>query len=243
MRYLLFFISTLVLFDVCSQTKPINSEYYSNLTPRPPDRFKLGTFGDVPINFYTGLPEVSLPLMTLEGREAEVPITLNYDASGIRTDDVAGSVGIKWSLQAGGSVERDLNGLPDELAETGFWKTASSTEYFKTGDKTDWATRSQKNSHDTAPDEFAIVVDGRSFRFVFDKRGIARVYPRQNIRINYSVITNDGRVQINQFELIVENGRKYIFGGTPESVEMKKIESLRIGTSFNHKQIDDCPRE
>ena len=225
MRYkFLFIIIFFQLSESLSQTKPINSEYYSNLIPKTPEQSKLGTFGNTPINYYTGLPEVSLPLMTLEGRETNVPVSLSYDASGIRTDEVSGPAGLKWTLNIGGYVVRDLNGLPDELADVGFWKTATQTSYFKDMDFTDWSTRSQKNTYDTSPDEFSINIDGRSMRFVFDKNGVARIYPRQNVRVRSSLTTVDGRVRISQFEVTVENGRKYIFGGTISSVEEKRIE-------------------
>jgi YD repeat-containing protein len=227
--------------SVHAQSKPINSEYYSNLTPKTPEQFKLGTFGNTPINYYTGLPEISLPLMTLEGIETNVPISLNYDASGIRTDDLSGPVGMKWSLNAGGYVVREVNGRPDEFTETGFWRTATLTNYFREMDFTNWSGYSQANSKDTAPDEFAMIVDGRTIRFVFDKNGIARVIPRQNIRITPSFVTIDGARLIIRLDVIMENGRKYVFGGDLGSVEQRKIETLRIGTHFLYTKVFDCP--
>src|SRR5690606_34460503 len=149
--------------------KRINSDYYSNQTPKTPEKSSLGTFGNTPINYYTGLPEISIPLMTLHGRELSLPVSLNYDASGIRTDELSGQVGMKWNLNAGGFVSRELNGLADEDLTDGFWKTASDTDYFGDGiDISDWVNHSQKNTKDTAPDEFSINLNGRTIRFVFD---------------------------------------------------------------------------
>lgn len=224
-----------------AQSKPINSEYYNNLIPKTPEQFKLGTFGSTPINYYTGLPEISLPLMTLEGIGTKLPINLNYDASGIRIDDLSGPVGMKWSLDAGGYIVRDVNGRADEGTEIGFWKTATQTNYFRDMDFTDWSGYSQANSRDTSPDEFAMVLNGRTIRFVFDKNGIARVIPRQNIQITPFFTDIGDRRRIIRFEVVLENGTKYVFGGSLLTVEQREIQTLRIGTSFLYTKVYDCP--
>ena len=68
----------------------IQSNYFSNHIPRNLEKAALGTFGNTPINYYTGLPEVSLNIFTLPSREINVPISLNYDASGIKTERCRG---------------------------------------------------------------------------------------------------------------------------------------------------------
>src|SRR5688572_19401631 len=101
---LLFSISLMHIAETSAQGKTIQSDYYSNYAPTSPTSTAFGNFGNTKINYYTGLPEISIDLMTLPGREFNLPVTLNYDASGVKTDDLSGPVGMKWNLNAGGFI-------------------------------------------------------------------------------------------------------------------------------------------
>src|SRR5690606_35274196 len=83
------------------QGKEIKSDFYSNYIPKRPEAASLGTFGNTTINYYTGLPEVSLNLFELPGRDIVLPISIGYDATAIRTDELSGPTGIKWILSPG----------------------------------------------------------------------------------------------------------------------------------------------
>jgi hypothetical protein len=67
------------------------------------------------IDLYTGKLNVELPLYNLKSRDIEVPIGLSYSRNGIKVDEVAGWVGLGWNLNAGGTITRVMNGLPDEF--------------------------------------------------------------------------------------------------------------------------------
>jgi hypothetical protein len=205
--------------------KYISSDYFSNLIPKAPETGTLGTFGNVPVNYYTGLPEVSIPLTTLSSRDLSLSVSLNYDASGVRTDEISGPSGLKWNLSAGGTITRQLNGLPDEDTDLGYLKYAASTNYWDTSiDESEWARRSEKNTHDTHPDEFFFNVNGRSIRFVLDRNGNAVTIPRQGITVAYTVTSG----KINKFIITTEDGTIYEFGGDISAIEQRKIESLRV---------------
>jgi hypothetical protein len=205
------------------------SDYFSNYIPRNPDKASLGTFGNTPINYYTGLPEVSLNILTLPSRELNLPISLNYDASGIRSDELAGSVGMKWHLNAGGYISRELVGLPDEHPSEGYFKYSHQTDYYENlGNVGDWVNWAEKNDRDRGPDEFVINISGRSIRFVFDKYRRPIPVPHQKVKITYTSLNN----KINGFELITEDGTKYIFGTVTASIEETKIERLLVKFKF-----------
>ncbi|MBL7832866.1 MAG: PKD domain-containing protein [Cyclobacteriaceae bacterium] len=227
-------VSTLLIGSVgCAQTRTsayIDNEYVSNLLPKTPTAAGLGSFGNIPVNYYTGQPELSLPLMTLMGRELSLPVVVNYDASGVKSDDISGQVGLKWNLNAGGYVARDLEGLPDEDPDKGYLKYALLSDYWNTVTSiTDWVTNSEKNTHDCHPDDFTIVINGRSIRFMFDKYGKAHTIPRQNIKITYEKLSN----KIYKFIVVTEDGTKYEFGGDATAVEERKIE--RLVTKFGYR--------
>jgi hypothetical protein len=230
---------------VIAQTKAIDSEYYSNQLPKAPDPAVLGAFGNTPVNLYRGLPEVSIALMTLKDREATLPVTLQYDASGIKVDDLSGPVGIKWNLNAGGFVARNVNGLPDEDYNQGYFKHAGPSSYFQSGDPASWASLCERNVRDTAPDDFVVSINGRTIRFVFDKNLTAVTIPRQNVLINFftekqtKIVTAE---RITGFEVTLEDGARYTFGTKPEAIVRRKVETLIVYSSFFEKVLGNCQK-
>lgn len=226
----------------CQET--IKSDYFSNHQPRKPETSSLGNFGNTPVNLFTGLPEVSLQLMVLPGRKISVPVSLNYDATGLKSDDLSGSTGIKWSMNAGGYVIRKMNGLPDEDYQEGYLKNAALTNYYSLPDTASWAVWSERNEKDTAPDEFAVFINGRTIRFVFDKNNTAHTIPRSAVKISYKTAypVNTTNHRIISLEVITEDGLKYSFGSVPEAIEERKVETLIVRSYFNEKTLRACPK-
>lgn len=73
---------------------------------------------ETPVNLYSGVPTIRIPLYTIEMKGVSVPITLNYHAGGVRADQEATWVGLGWSLDYGGMISRIVRGAPDEIF---FW--------------------------------------------------------------------------------------------------------------------------
>lgn len=76
----------------------------------------LGKYGDIPVSYHTGTPEISIPIYTVKQGSLSLPISLSYHSSGIRVSEVASWVGLGWSLNAGGVVTRTIHGGPDDGA-------------------------------------------------------------------------------------------------------------------------------
>ena len=81
-----------------------------------PTAASLGEYGQVPVNYFNGLPNVSVPLYTFKYREISIPLSLSYHGGGIRTETVPSWVGLGWSLNAGGAVTRQMRGVQDEVS-------------------------------------------------------------------------------------------------------------------------------
>ncbi len=79
-----------------------------------PNAASLGTYGIIPVSLYTGKPNISIPLYTFEYRGLSLPISLDYDASGVKVNELPGWVGMNWSLKAGGVITRSVRGYVDE---------------------------------------------------------------------------------------------------------------------------------
>ncbi|GAA4270824.1 RHS repeat domain-containing protein [Aquimarina gracilis] len=82
--------------------------------PNSPEAEAFTRYGNIPISYYTGKPNVSVPIHTIQGREFSVPISVSYDASAIKVQSISTSVGAGWNLQAGGVVSRQVHDLPDD---------------------------------------------------------------------------------------------------------------------------------
>ncbi len=92
-----------------------------NLIPRDiptPTASDFGKFGDIPVSYYTGQPNITIPLYNLSVKGLKMPIYLQYDAKGVLVNSAPGWVGCNWSLIAGGCITRSQNALPDEYVPT-----------------------------------------------------------------------------------------------------------------------------
>ncbi|MDR0786434.1 MAG: hypothetical protein LBG44_00970, partial [Gemmatimonadota bacterium] len=87
-----------------------------------PTASSLGRFADVPVDGYTGLADIQVPLMTVKGLSLELPIGLRYHSGGVRVEEIGGWAGIGWALEAGGVITRTLRGIPDEWTN-GYYNT------------------------------------------------------------------------------------------------------------------------
>ncbi|RBL91435.1 hypothetical protein DF182_02105 [Chitinophaga flava] len=69
------------------------------------------------VSMYNGLPEISIPLYTIELKGMKIPISLSYHASGIKFQQNSGEVGLGWVLNPSFRVSRTIYGQPDDWYE------------------------------------------------------------------------------------------------------------------------------
>src|SRR5262245_52897899 len=91
----------------------IRAQNIPKIVPPAPDVANLQRYGDLPISTYTGTPSISIPLYEVKSWDISVPISISYNASGIRVADEAGRVGLGWVLNAGGAISRNIIGKDD----------------------------------------------------------------------------------------------------------------------------------
>lgn len=60
--------------------------------------------------------------MSSKDRDIDIPITLTYDASGIKVDQEATWVGLGWNLNVGGCITLVPAGQVDKYGRTGLWE-------------------------------------------------------------------------------------------------------------------------
>ncbi len=77
--------------------------------PPAPTAAALGAYAEYPSDGFSGVPGISVPLYELKLNGFTLPISLSYNASGIKVGEVASWVGLGWSLNAGGVITRSVN--------------------------------------------------------------------------------------------------------------------------------------
>lgn len=94
---------------------------------KSPEVNKFEQYINMPVNLASGTPEVKIPIYTLEYAGMTLPISLDYDASGVKVESIASTVGQNWSLNVGGVVSRIIKGAPDE-GNPYNWQASSSVD-------------------------------------------------------------------------------------------------------------------
>ncbi|WP_281336230.1 RHS repeat domain-containing protein [Flavobacterium eburneipallidum] len=106
---LLLFITTII--HLYSQQ---NNNNYSTtkVIPPSPTAAALGAYGDIPIGYFTGQPNINIPIYQIKTNQHQLDISLSYN-SNVRVNQDASWVGLGWSLNAGGVITRTIRGLDD----------------------------------------------------------------------------------------------------------------------------------
>lgn len=75
---------------------------FNNL--RTPEASAFKKYGEECINEYTGTVDISVPLYSVKCKDLKIPLVLRYDASGIKVEQEASWVGLRWNLMVGGCI-------------------------------------------------------------------------------------------------------------------------------------------
>lgn len=70
--------------------------------------------GSINTNLFTGSLSYTIPLYTIEDPDFNVDIALRYHSDGFKPFQPSGCYGQDWTLIAGGSITRSVQGIADE---------------------------------------------------------------------------------------------------------------------------------
>ena len=148
--------------------------------------FKAFPQNNISVHHAYGKAEVVIPIFNLEVDGLKLPIYLEYDATGVRTDKIPSGVGLNWTLFTGGSIEREIVKFPDE----------STGGILKGG------------ANDDEDKFFYHSLFGLG-KFEFRNQNL-RAEISNNLLFKYDTIFNGGAIRY--FEVIDELGNNYYFG-------------------------------
>jgi hypothetical protein len=210
-----------------------------------PNAASLGKFGDIPVNYHTGIPNINIPIYTVKTGTLELPIVLSYHASGLKVQEQASWVGAGWALDAGGVITRTVMGAPDDkglgaaYTQKGHFTDNGYNSYiFGVGPiacispykcptgrpdapavpPTSLApqdTYIQAGIFDGEPDLYFFNFNGHVGKFYFNDDGTPMIEPEQDLKIK--PIYTGSFYGIDGFVITTPDGAQYTFGKNPNN--------------------------
>ena len=180
-----------------------------------PNAAELGKYGKIPVSYFNGLPNISIPLTELHAKNYTLPIYLTYHASGNKPDQHPGWVGLGWTLHAGGCINRIVNGMKDEMSvleydylnnpggDVPFEGVDTHPGYYYHADSvqiTNWADTTIINNpigeliRDRNPDEFQVCLDDIQASFYIYGENDIRIVSRTDadFKVDLQMVEEDG---------------------------------------------------
>ena len=197
------------------------------VTPPSPEAAAMMRSINIPVSHYTGTANINVPLYTIRTRDLEIPIQLDYHASGIKVQDFATWVGLGWRLSVPASITRTAKRGYDE---GGFM--AGDGDLVRNGEWNEALFDQKIDVCDGEADLFYFEIPGKSGTMVWSpKKKQFYTVPYQNLKIDCFSSYN---TFFGQFRITDENGNRYTF--TPsEHVTLDDFHS--VPTAWSISQI------
>jgi len=189
-------------------------------------------FTDVPVSYYTGTPDISVPIYTINTGKLNLPIVLKYGASGIRVAENASNVGLGWSLVAEGVLQETVLGIPDNNTyhQNGLgWDNGA----LLSTNPTDQALLESLSTggQDGAPDLYTFSFAGLSGKFIYADQ--IRFLPQQNI-----AVTTWMNGSQPEWKFITQDGTQYFFQKMENTANRSSESITRSRTWYLTKIVD-----
>ncbi|MEO7991905.1 MAG: hypothetical protein ABI663_20285 [Chryseolinea sp.] len=179
-----------------------------------PNAASFSVFGQIPVNNYTGIPNISIPLMEVKEGDISVPVELSYHSSSVQVNSVPGWTGLGMSLLCGGAITRVQRGYQDEH-EGGDHRKYGYLYNFDKLVPSDWFSPAKIKQYsynmlfpvgsnvDAMADEFQFNFLGYSGKFMLGDDGQWHVSGNDNIKVIVPV--TDGIVHADQIRATIRS--------------------------------------
>ncbi|MCK5678351.1 MAG: BACON domain-containing protein [Flavobacteriaceae bacterium] len=161
------------------------SQILGNPTIQPPDVAAFQKVNFVPVSNYTGRVNIGIPIYEISAGSMNVPISISYNSSGVKVSDMASSVGLNWSLNAGGVISRMIKGIDDFLVPA----SSGTPEPYMTPSGWLGYLHPYVSSHplnrynDAEPDLFVVNAPGLSTKYVHSRHYSKESYPYSGVHL------------------------------------------------------------
>lgn len=204
-----------------------------------PEIASLGTFGNIPVGMFTGVPEINVPMFEVTAGNYTLPISASYHLANVRPFPSPGILGLGWSLNAGGYITRTVRGFPDEkkdsqghaygfLGHYGSIAGISSSGSFRNalaGVFNAFMDNTSGNEYELMSDEYGFSFCGHSGHFYLNGSGEWVVVSDEDIKVLFSISENT--VSLSQIE---QSGRLSTTGWTNRNQNDRFISGFTLVT-------------
>jgi hypothetical protein len=209
MKKLLFTVAVLFF---CKLSNAQDGNPNTNVVPQSPTVASFSKYIDFPVSLYTGQAEVSVPVYNMKVGDIEVPVNLQYHTGGVKVEDIGSFVGLNWSLNAGGTITRVINGNPDGTSQFYYEKPPFIYSVQK---KQMYEASGYPGPIDTEHDYFYFTAGQYSGKYVIDWLDNQKpvLFPVQDVKIEYSNANSNGAIRIT-----TPDGLIYTYGKVETNV-------------------------
>ena len=199
--------------------------FSGNVATPSPEISQANYLQDIAVNKYTGTPNISIPIYSLQEGKLGVSLALSYNASGIRGNQLSGWTGLGWDLVGIPMLTRMVRGKPDEgKFEMTSWTGKVARKGYYTGGK-----YSSSNDDDKEPDYFFLNLGGAVYKFMLTRAyGSFKFFNDNDIQVSYGTAPVDGNsdvVEFTNFSFIMPDGSKYEFSNQ----NIEKTAEVEVG--------------
>lgn len=139
-----------------------------------PNTASLLSFNQSSVNGYTGQIGLSIPIWNNESKGIGLNLSLGYNSSGNKVEDIASWVGLGWNLSGLPSITRQIRGMPDEepFGYMGLYQGLTMkyfTEQVSGPEMINFQSNTATNLVDSEADVFHLSLNNFSGRFFYDQ--------------------------------------------------------------------------
>jgi YD repeat-containing protein len=227
-RLVLVLLATCMSHQLRSQT--VNTmPALSAILPVSPNAASLGKYAETPVGYYTGIPNISIPIYEINTGTMKLPISISYHAGGIKVEEISSWVGLGWSLNSGGVITRQVRGMPDENSG-GYLSSYSMIDQYLNNSMT--ATQAQTYLDnmktgviDGQQDIFLYNFGNESGKFIFDSTGAILTIPKSRNKFEFGTFSG----QSNVWRVTDIEGIQYYFT-VKENTTFQSVTNGSFGT-------------
>jgi hypothetical protein len=215
-----------ILITVFALLLSVYSNYAQEYTPmKSPDVTAFVNANYIPMDESTGRVNVTIPIYTINLDGIEIPISISYDTGGVKVNSASSSVGLNWSLNAGGVVNKEVIGTDDFSSDSQLNENSTTRRIFtKYGYLMNLFSLSNHPIidalRDKHPDIYYVNAPGLSTHFVHKPDGTALELVNKNNVIEtfaqtskYLLLPNSiPQTDLYKIEITKNNGMIYEFG-------------------------------